>query len=388
MELVQEKKMSQTLEEHASLGIYVHVPFCYTRCDFCAFYEKQPAGGEIEEYLSTIEKEAYRYGRDLRAETIFWGGGTPGLLAARDMKRLGELLVKHFGQPREWTVEMAPASVTATKLKTLREIGVTRISLGVQSFDDKILQALGRDHSRKQIDRAYDMIRQEGFRSVNIDLMFALPGQSLVQWESDLRELALRAPDHLSTYCLTFEEDTRLYAKLAAGQVSRETRKEADFYEFTWHRLEEMGYAQYEVSNFAQEGHRCIHNINTWNMQEWIGLGPSAASQYDHRRYTNVADLSTWKKGVLSDRPTFFENDPLSNDLLCQDAIIFGMRMKEGISLPNLKNRFGTETVRKYLPVLAELQSDGLLSLTETHIQPTRQGMLLADWIGERVISL
>lgn len=387
METVQEKKITATETMREPLGLYVHVPFCYTRCDFCAFYEKTPEAGEIKSYLSKVAAEADSYPSGHHADTVFLGGGTPGLLSARDMTSLGEVVVQHFGQPSEWSIEMAPASVTATKLRALKELGVNRISVGVQSFDDKILQGLGRDHSLQQIDRAYDLIRKEGFDSVNIDMMFALPGQTIEQWTTDLYELQKRDPDHVSTYCLTFEEDTRLYAKLAAGQVLRQERQEADFYEYTWDRLAEMGYAQYEVSNFSKEGHSCIHNLNTWKMYDWIGLGPSAASQYRGRRYTNVADLHVWKEGVGVSEREFFENELLPEEMRCQDALIFGLRLVEGVDLRELKTRFGTDCVVPFEACLEELLADQLITMTKERIVPTRQGMLLADRIGEMLLG-
>ena len=264
------------------LGLYVHVPFCATTCDFCAFYQTVPKGDAVTRYLEGIEAEAglVNWG-DRPVATAFWGGGTPGLLKPAELDRLGRTMKLFGGQPAEWSVELAPATVTADRLAVLKALGVTRISLGVQSFNEGLLDALGRQHTPAQVYRAYELIRAQGFASVNLDLMFALPGQTEEQWRADLDEAMRLAPDHLSTYCLTFEEDTALWVKLSQGKVKLDVDKEALFYQRTWDYLAAAGYAQYEVSNFARPGHACRHNLNTWAMYEWVGLGPSAASQQE-----------------------------------------------------------------------------------------------------------
>jgi len=207
--------------QQGPLGVYVHVPFCASTCDFCAFYQTTPTADGIDRYMQGIANEAALVSWEGRpVETVFWGGGTPGLLAANDIRRLGGIVRERLaGGVREWTVEMAPASVTEARLEALKEIGVTRISMGAQSFQPALLDGLGRQHTREQIFRAYERIREAGFASVNIDLMFALPGQDEAAWLADMGEALALAPDHLSTYCLTFEEDTKLWVKLSKGQV-------------------------------------------------------------------------------------------------------------------------------------------------------------------------
>ena len=206
------------------LGLYVHVPFCATTCDFCAFYQTVPKGAAVARYLEGIEAEAGLVNwADRRVATAFWGGGTPGLLKPAELERLGRTMRLFGGQPAEWTVELAPATVTGDRLAVLKALGVTRISLGVQSFNDGLLDALGRQHTPAQVYRAYELIRAQDFASVNLDLMFALPGQTEEQWRADLDEAMRLAPDHLSTYCLTFEEDTALWVKLSQGKVKLDT---------------------------------------------------------------------------------------------------------------------------------------------------------------------
>ena len=222
-------------ESQPALGVYVHVPFCASTCDFCAFYQKQPTADEVRRFLAGIEREAALVAWPRAVSTVFWGGGTPGLLAARDLARLAEIVrARCGGAPAEWTVELAPGSVTNERLTVLREAGVTRVSMGVQSFQPALLDALGRHHTREQIHRAYERVRAAGFPSVNLDLMFALPEQTAEEWADDVRAAVALAPDHLSTYCLTFEEDTKLWVKLSQGRVKLDTEHESRLYEATW----------------------------------------------------------------------------------------------------------------------------------------------------------
>ena len=373
----------------APLGVYIHVPFCATTCDFCAFYQTVPKGDAVRQYLDAIEVEAALVNWDGRqAETAFWGGGTPGLLRAADIERLGRVMLLYGGKPREWSVEMAPATVTEDRLSALKSLGVTRISMGVQSFNEGLLDALGRQHTPAQVYRAYDLIRATGFASVNLDLMFALPNQTEEQWHADLNEAMRLAPDHLSTYCLTFEEDTALWVKLSQGKVKLDVNKEAEFYRQTWAYLEQAGYHQYEVSNFARPGHQCLHNLNTWNMHEWVGLGPSGASQQGGWRSSNPSDLARWHTDVAAGRRATADRVALTNELLAADSVIFGLRMNGGVSLPRLQKRFPTPQWTGALDLWPKLLFEGLLTATpEGRISLTVRGRLVADAIGAEILE-
>ncbi len=373
----------------APLGLYVHVPFCATTCDFCAFYQTSPTAAGIRGYLEGVAREAELVAWPTPVETVFWGGGTPGLLSPPALAELAGLVHLRLGPKgaAEWTVEMAPACVTEARLATLREVGVTRISIGVQSFQPPLLDALGRQHSREQVFRAYDRVRAAGFAAVNLDLMFALPGQTAFEWEADLREAVALAPDHLSTYCLTFEEDTKLWVKLSQGRVKLDPEHEAELYERTWDRLGEYGYGQYEVSNFARPGFECLHNLNTWHMRDWVGLGPSAASQHAGVRGANVADLTTWSAAVARGERMTEDRVDLTPAALAEDALIFGLRMNAGVDLAHWRSRAPAAPWSEIDGCLATLVESGLVLHDAGRLRLTRRGRLLADSVGVEIMT-
>ena len=339
-------------------------------------------------FLSSLALEADLAAWKQPVTTVFWGGGTPGLLAPRDLLKLGEIVRDRLGgTPREWSIELAPASVTDERLAALREAGVTRVSLGVQSFSPALLEALGRRHTREQALRAYARVRAAGFASVNLDLIFAVPGQDEAAWRADLREAVALAPDHISTYCLTFEEDTALWVKLSRGQVKRDIAIEAQFYELTWAELAAAGYAQYEISNFARRGHACLHNLNTWRMHEWVGLGPSAASQYAGWRGANVADLEKWSVQVAAGERMTEQRVPLTPALLAEDALIFGLRMNEGVNLAALRTRWPSAPWATADALADRLAAEGLAERAGDSLRLTSRGRLLADAVGAEILE-
>ncbi len=370
----------------SATALYLHVPFCASSCDFCSFYQEQPKRGELDRDLCAIEREMELHPPG-RVETAFWGGGTPGLLPAEDLLRLGKAMTQAAGRPGEWTVELAPSSVRADKLAALKEIGVTRVSMGVQSFDDVTLDALGRRHSPKQIMEAWELIEAAGFASRNLDLIFAIPGQDEKRWTDDLHRAMSLKPDHLSTYCLTFEEDTAMFVKLSQGKVKIDRELEARLYRRTWETLDENGYVQYETSNFAHAGHACRHNLITWEMGAWIGYGPSASSQWGSRRWTNPSNLDQWIKGIEASQPVLEQVKDLSPpDLLC-DALVFGLRLNAGVDPHALAARFDAPLPQGVSKLFADLIEEGLMELAGPNFRLTGEGRMRADAVGVAVLE-
>ena len=386
--------MQEGNQKHrSSLGMYVHVPFCSSTCDFCAFYQERPSKKRIESYFLALKQEMLGYMKGSSFDTVFIGGGTPGLLRPEELDELCTLIKSmSLNDGAEWTIELAPNEVSPEKLLVLKNAGVNRVSLGVQTFDAILMNELGRKHGPDKIHQAYDLIQKSGFVSVNLDLIFGIPGQSIAQWETDMMHAVDLKPNHLSTYCLTFEEDTVLYKKLSAGKISIDQEKEAEFYERTWSYLPEHGYKQYEISNFAFNGHACKHNLNTWRMNNWIGFGPSACSQYQKKRWKNPANLEKWEIGVREgfSPKDYDEFSYLSEQTLAEDSILFGLRMNQGIRMPEIGQRFGLS--RKCIENLNEffdqLINENLAREMDGVICLTKKGRIRADAIAAEVPSL
>ena len=373
--------------KNLALGIYIHVPFCSTTCDFCAFYQEKPSKNAIESYFNGLRNEFERFQPTHPISTIFIGGGTPGLLKAYQLKELCSLVSTFDLLPEaEWSIELAPSEITPEKLDVLKQGGVNRISLGVQTFNPKFMDALGRQHPVEKTFEAYQWIREAGFDSVNLDLLFGAPGQSLQDWEADLAQAVELAPDHLSTYCLTFEEDTAMFVRLSQGKVKIDPEREAEFYEFAWDYLPKHGYDQYEVSNYAKPGHACRHNLNTWAMNEWLGYGPSACTQYQGIRRKNITNLEEWVLGMQpGDQPKFIEQETLSSTDFAQDAVLFGLRMNRGISIPNIAKKFDIQ-IDQFSGItnfMNRLVSEGLaVHSSSGSYALSRQGRILCDAIS------
>ena len=372
------------------LGLYVHVPFCATTCDFCAFVQSKPDRSKIRRYLEAVACEWQRECTRLPApiSTVFWGGGTPGLLSSRDLDSLGRLFLENglLDGVQEWTVEMAPATITPKKLETLKALGITRISMGVQTFSDETLKIMERYHSVSQVLRAWDWVKDACFQSANIDMIIAFPGQGEQELLEDLQKAVGLNPDHISTYCLTFEEDTPLYAKLMQGVYKIDRDKEADLYKSTWAFLEEKGYHQYEVSNFAKPGHQSIHNLNTWRMHQWLGIGPSAASQLHGVRTTNCYDFEAWEKSAR-ESPDYQETITLNPEILVADALIFGLRTNEGICFDEIRKRFGAQSLDPWSSLFRQLEAEGLAEFTDSTFCLTLEGRLKADAVGVEILN-
>jgi len=385
---VQEKQESNV----PALGLYAHVPFCSTTCDFCAFYQERPSKKGIEEFFLGLELEFERFpgGRDF--STVFIGGGTPGLLSSNQLQGLCRLVSKAgLREGCEWTVEVAPSEITREKLDALAEGGVTRISLGAQTFNPKMMEALGRRHTVEKTLSAYALIREtEAFR-VNMDLIFGAPGQTIQMWEADLRRAVELQPDHLSTYCLTFEEDTAMFVRLSEGKVDLDVDREAEFYELAWSMLPDNGYPQYEVSNFSKPGMSCLHNVNTWRMHEWIGYGPYASSQHLGIRRKNSANLQKWASGMARENnPAYEEYVEIGSRDLAGDAILFGLRMNDGVNLDELALRFDLPvecfgTVRTFF---GKLMAEELMNESNGFYMLTQSGRMRCDAIAAEIPEL
>jgi oxygen-independent coproporphyrinogen-3 oxidase len=376
------------------LGLYVHVPFCAHRCDYCAFYQEIPKKQDIELYLQGIAHSLKSLELTRSINTIYWGGGTPGILTTQDIYFIGKWIknLPLYVSPSEWTVELSPITVKNERLSALRDIGINRISIGIQSFSEKTLQRLGRRQNPQYIGPAYDAIRQYGFQNVGLDLIFAVPDQTLEDWEEDLRKAIHLQPEHISTYNLTMEGDSKMNLSKKFGTTHFSIEKERKFYLSTVEILESSGYRQYEISNFCLPGYESRHNLHTWQMAEWIGIGPSASSQYNRRRYTQFPSLGRWAQALKVGKSSFTLEKILDDQILFEDSCLFGLRMKEGIDLCVLHGHYPSIQEDYIAPLenfFRRLMEAGYMK----HRAPYRyyltlEGMLRCDAIGANLLAL
>lgn len=292
---------------------------------------------------------------------------------------------------------MAPSSVNADKMRALANIGVNRISMGVQSFDAETLAILGRRHAPKKILSAYETIRSAGFANVNLDLIFSVPGEKRSRWHADLDQAVALAPEHLSTYCLMLEEEAPLLARLQQSPhfdlAEKSPDREAEIYAETWEKLAAAGYTQYEIANHAREGNVCMHNLNTWRMHEWLGYGPAAASQCGGKRFANPDNLTLWLDGLTDGVPARVDEVTLDGKMLFCDAIIFGLRLNEGVNLSVLAKRFldGKPVPDTLYALKKSLKDEGYLSAVSANspelLVLNARGRLVADAVAGAVLD-
>ena len=361
--------------------IYVHIPFCARICPYCAFYkdllDRSQTSRFCEAILRDLDQQCASFA--LSPETIYFGGGTPTALTTSQLEFLlgGFRERLNLSSLAEWTIEANPGSVSARKAALLRKLGVTRVSLGVQSWDDQLLKLLGREHNSQQAEQSLHILRAAGFSNVNVDLMFGLPGQTIEQWKSTLEKTIALQPDHVSAYCLTYEEDTEFFVRHARGELLQDTDADAAFFEVAMSILEDARYEQYEISNYARPGFASVHNRAYWLGKDYLGLGPSAFSTVGIQRWQNVCDYRAYIDRVLSGQSLRGYREELTSEMKSTERIALSLRMREGVAASELKH-FTQET--------SELISLGLLRESNGNFLLTPMGQELADSVTEALL--
>lgn len=358
--------------------LYAHIPFCPKVCPYCSFFKEASDRNKTRAFLDAMLQEADRHAADLRPVTVFFGGGTPTALSTSQLEYLiGGLRERiDFSAVREFTMEMNPATVSLEKARRMRDLGVNRVSMGVQSWDPELLKTLGRVHTADQAQRSYEILREAGFENVNLDLMFGVPGQSREQWRESLEKNISLAPDHISAYCLTYEEDTEYFLRLNRGIYQPDEQLDADLFEMTMAILEDAGYVQYEISNYARPGRECLHNLAYWLGSDYVGLGPSAFSTAGERRWKNISDTTEYTRRVQAGEDTWDFAEPLDPATRRAEQLAFGLRTNRGVS-------------REFLPAekTTEYAKLGYLIPQGDSWFLTRKGRMVADELAESLMG-
>ena len=359
--------------------LYVHIPFCLKVCPYCSFYKEKLDRNRMRRFLDALLLELERESARLQPRTIFFGGGTPSALSTPQLEYLLTGLRKRLDLSAlgEWTLEMNPATVSLEKARMLHDLGVNRISMGVQSWDPALLAVLGRVHSAAQAERSYDILREAGFDNINLDLMFAVPTQTLAQWEATLKKPIALNPEHSSAYCRTYEEDTAFFQRFAAGEYSQSKDWDADLFEATLDRLEAAGYEGYEISNHARPGRECFHNLAYWEGADYLGLGPSAFSTCGPERWQNVADVQAYTARIVAGESAIGFREEVDEATHLAERIAFGLRTNRGVAL---------DLLGPWQAVVDEYLSEGFFICESGRIRLTRKGKLVADTLAEAFV--
>ena len=372
---------SSVPNERTIRHIYVHIPFCARICPYCAFYKERADASQMQRFCDAVLRELDQHLNrfDSKPETIFFGGGTPTALTTAKLNFLLQGFRERldFSQLREWTFEANPGSVSQRKAALILAHGVNRVSLGVQSWNDSLLEVLGREHNATQAEASFRLLREAGFTNLNIDLMFGVPGQTLAEWKKTLEKTVGLGPDHISAYCLTYEEDTEFFLRQARGEFQSNSEVDAEFFETAIELLEQAGYCQYEISNYARPGFESIHNRAYWAGKNYLGIGPSAVSTVDARRWQNVSDYRVYADRLFAGQSPAGPDEILTPEMKRGERIALSLRTDRGVPVDWLTR--WSDDVREFVEL-------GLIREFEGVYRLTRSGKLLADSVAEAFV--
>lgn len=378
--------------KNKKLGIYIHIPFCARKCNYCDFLSAPETRETKERYLSLLDREMQLYKEIVsarEADTLFIGGGTPSFLETDLTDKLLCSVKKWIPSEnlKEFTFECNPNSVTEEKLNLYKEAGVTRISLGMQSACDEELKKLGRLHSVKEFEKTYELVRKHGFERVNIDVMAAIPGQTIESYKHTLEYVVGLSPEHISSYSLIIEEGTPFYEKYRENPpVDEDTDRQ--MYDLTKEILGRHGYHRYEISNYAKEGQECIHNLKYWQGGDYLGLGLGAASCMEHERWSNARGLTDYEDRICRGQKPVEQTEELGEEEQKAEFMFLGLRCMEGVSAERFEKKFHQSVEERYGKVLHKYENMGLMRLVNGNWQLTEQGIdvsnhIFADFLPE-----
>lgn len=367
---------------------YIHVPFCARRCGYCNFALVANRSDLVEPYLRAIEIELALIGEPREVDTLYFGGGTPTQLAPAEFRQLADSVTKWHPLTAgyEWTVEANPADVTSPLMQTLANLGVTRLSIGGQSFNDRKLRVLERDHQTVDLCQAIRMTKRENLQ-VAVDLIFAAPRETLSDWEADLDALLDLQPEHISTYGLTFEKGTSFGTRLQKGEIATvDEDLEREMYELAINKLTSAGYEHYEISNFALPGCRSRHNQVYWSGREYFAAGPGAARYVAGVRETNHGSTTTYLKKILAGESAVTLSEKLTPEERAHEQLIFGLRQLEGVNRHKFQQQTGHSIDELVGTALKKFRDLGLLQDDGQQICLTHEGLMVSDAIWPELL--
>lgn len=366
---------------------YVHIPFCTQICYYCDFSKVFIKNQPVDAYLQALIREFESYKIE-QLRTLYIGGGTPTAISAEQLDYLLSHLTKNLdlSQLEEFTIEANPGDLTPDKIAVLEKSAVNRISLGVQTFNDKQLKRIGRSHNEAQIYESIDSLKGAGFDNISIDLIYALPGQTMADVKENVaKAIALDIP-HLSLYSLILEHHTVFMNKMRCGKLNLPTEDlEADMFDYIIAKLESHGFEHYEISNFTKPGRESRHNLMYWDNAEYYGVGAGASGYVDGVRYRNRGPIQHYLKGVAQGNPRL-EEEVLTKQEMMEEEFFLGLRKKEGVSISRFEEKFAENFSNRYGDIVEKLTRDGLVQVTDGRLRMTKKGLFLGDTVAEKFI--
>ncbi len=372
------------------LGIYVHIPFCRQKCSYCDFYSVNWNDESENKYVAAVLNEIKGYKDRLNgqyvADSVFFGGGTPTIIKPESLYKIMEALrdLIEVNKNSEISMEANPNTLTFEKLREYREIGINRLSIGVQSLNDDILKKIGRVHDSRQAIESIDRAKSAGFSNINTDVMFNIPGQEVSDIEDTISRLIERNIEHISFYSLKLEKGTPMYALEKNNKiVMPDEEYEREMYYAGRSLMERNNFLQYEISNFSKNGFECRHNLKYWSQDEYIGLGPSAHSFMDGVRYSNPADLKMYCVSGFNR----IVHERMNYEDLMFEYIMLRLRLSEGVDIHEFNSRFSTDFIKIYQEQISHLGKNNLIELSDGHIKLTEKGMDISNYVFEKFMQ-
>lgn len=367
------------------IGVYVHIPFCKRKCYYCDFISFCEKDELQENYINTVIQEIedfFNLNKNVKIKTIYIGGGTPSFIDGKYIEKIMNIFNKE--NVVEATIEVNPGSASLEKLKKYKECGINRLSIGLQSTEDRLLKKIGRIHNYNDFLATYNLAREVGFDNINIDLMIGLPGQTIEDVKSSLNKVINLNPSHISVYSLIVEENTIIYNLIEQNKiVLPDEELERNMYWYVKNYLELGGYEHYEISNFAKNGKKSLHNLDCWNQKEYVGFGASAHSYLNRKRFCNIGVLEEYIKDFKNTKEvqevqSFYETK--------QEYMLLGLRKIKGVCISDFKNKFGENPIFLFKNELNKLIEEGLLEITTNNIKLTNKGLNFANLVWEEFV--
>lgn len=376
------------------IGVYIHIPFCKSKCIYCDFNSFAKKDNCIEEYINAVIKEIKEYAKqnkDVLIKTIYIGGGTPSYINEKYINKILETLKNNFEilSNAEITIEINPGTVNRKKLNTYYKAGINRLSIGLQSTNDKLLKQLGRVHDFEDFLETVRLANTIGFSNINADCMIGLPNQTIYDVEETLNVLINLRLTHISVYSLIVEPNTPLEKKIESGELKLPDEEiERYMYWFAKRKLEENGYLHYEISNFAKPLFRSKHNLDCWNQKEYEGFGVSASSYENGIRYTNISNIEKYVENVQNGqfKRNYIVEEKQDREAMMKEYMLLGLRKITGVSINQFRKKFGTIPIFKYNKEITKLTNEGLIESNGINIRLTKKGLDLANLVWEEFV--